>query len=78
VLKPHDSAGSWPVRERFGDLSGAEESWRLEAARRWLQIRDGPFFFFSFWLQALLAVWAPINTLSSRVAYLISAPEIDD
>ena len=46
MLKPHDSAGSWPVSERFGDLSGAEESWRLEAARRWLQIRDGPFSFF--------------------------------
>ena len=48
MLKPHDSAGSRPVRERFGDLSGVEGSWRLEAVGRWLQIRDGPFFFFSF------------------------------
>jgi hypothetical protein len=33
-----------------------------------------PFSFFPFWVQALLAVWAPINTLSSGAAGSMACP----
>ena len=80
-----NGCSSLMIQLRVGQSESASVIYQVLENRGVSKRQDGgfrlgmaPFSFFSFWLQALLVVWAPINTLSSRVADLIAAPEIDD